>query len=172
MEKIHELLNPKEITKPSNVVEAQVCEYSGMLATDTCPTTTAYFVEGTQPKAYCDASHASRRNKPTQTPLSTVAPVNTQALCLRNPLRLRNAHENQNGNNSNTSSGINSGSSSSTNSGSSSSTNPGTNSGSYDTNSGGSSSSNSGGLYEQGNTGSSESENTAGGAEEDTSSEE
>lgn len=55
MEKIHESLNPKEIAKPSNVVEAQVCEYSGMLATDTCPTTTAYFVEGTQPKAYCDA---------------------------------------------------------------------------------------------------------------------
>ena len=77
MEKIHESLNPKEITKPSNVVEAQVCEYSGMLATDTCPTTTAYFVEGTQPKAYCDASHASRRNKSTQTPLSTVAPVDT-----------------------------------------------------------------------------------------------
>ena len=37
MEKIHESLNPREITKPSNVVEAQVCEYSGMLATDTCP---------------------------------------------------------------------------------------------------------------------------------------
>ena len=173
MEKIHESLNPKEITKPSNVVEAQVCEYSGMLATDTCPTTTAYFVEGTQPKAYCDASHASRRNKSTQTPLSTVAPVDTpSAMPTVNPATSE-THENQNGNNSNTSSGTNSGSSSGTNSGSSSSTNSGTNSGSYDTNSGSSSSSNSGGTdYEQGNTGSSESENTAGGAEEDTSSEE
>ena len=173
MEKIHESLNPKEITKPSNVVEAQVCEYSGMLATDTCPTTTAYFVEGTQPKAYCDASHASRRNKPTQTPLSTVAPVNTPSVMPTVNPAASETHENQNGNNSNTSSGINSGSSSSTNSGSSSSTNSGTNSGSYDTNSGSSTSSNSGGTdYEQGNTGSSESENTAGGAEEDTSSEE
>ena len=173
MEKIHESLNPKEIAKPSNVVEAQVCEYSGMLATDTCPTTTAYFVEGTQPKAYCDASHASRRNKSTQTPLSTVAPVDTpSAMPTVNPATSE-THENQNGNNSNTSSGTNSGSSSGTNSGSSSSTNSGTNSGSYDTNSGNSSSSNSGGTdYEQGNTGSSESENTAGGAEEDTSSEE
>ena len=162
MEKIHESLNPKEITKPSNVVEAQVCEYSGMLATDTCPTTTAYFVEGTQPKAYCDASHASRRNKPTQTPLSTVAPVNTPSVMPTVNPAASETHENQNGNNSNTSSGINSGSSSSTNSGSSSSTN-----------SGSSTSSNSGGTdYEQGNTGSSESENTAGGAEEDTSSEE
>ena len=173
MEKIHESLNPKEITKPSNVVEAQVCEYSGMLATDTCPTTTAYFVEGTQPKAYCDASHASRRNKPTQTPLSTVAPVNTPSVMPTVNPATSETHENQNGNNSNTSSGINSGSSSSTNSGSSSSTNSGTNSGSYDTNSGSSTSSTSGGTdYEQGNTGSSESENTAGGAEEDTSSEE
>ena len=146
MEKIHESLNPKEIAKPSNVVEAQVCEYSGMLATDTCPTTTAYFVEGTQPKAYCDASYASRRNKSTQTPLSTVAPVDTpSAMPTVNPATSE-THENQNGNNSNTSSGTNSGSSSGTNSGSSSSTNSGTNSGSYDTNSGNSSSSNSGGT--------------------------
>ena len=64
MEKIHESLDKKELTKPNNVVEVEVCEKSGMLATSTCSTTTAFFVEGTQPKAYCDASHASR--KPTE----------------------------------------------------------------------------------------------------------
>ncbi len=64
MEEIHESLDKKELTKPNNVVEVEVCEKSGMLATSTCSTTTAFFVEGTQPKAYCDASHASR--KPTE----------------------------------------------------------------------------------------------------------
>lgn len=65
MEKIHSKLDKKELTKPSNVVEAQVCEYSGMLATSTCPTTTGYFVEGTQPKSYCDSSHASKKTEAT-----------------------------------------------------------------------------------------------------------
>lgn len=74
MDEIHSSLNHKELTKPSNVVEAQVCEYSGKLATDTCPTTTAYFVEGTQPKAYCSASHASRKTDVSPTPSSSVMP--------------------------------------------------------------------------------------------------
>ena len=74
MERIHENLNKKELTKPNNVVEAQVCEYSGMLATETCPTTKGYFVEGTQPKAYCDASHASRKTSSTPAPSLSISP--------------------------------------------------------------------------------------------------
>lgn len=73
MEEIHESMNKKELSKPNNVVEAQVCEYSGMLATDTCPSTKGYFVEGTQPKAYCDASHA-RKTKVTPSPSVSALP--------------------------------------------------------------------------------------------------
>lgn len=60
MSKIHSSLPEKELTMPSNIVEKEICTYSGNLATKTCPTTTAYFVEGTQPKSNCSASHASR----------------------------------------------------------------------------------------------------------------
>ncbi|MGN0107450.1 MAG: transglycosylase domain-containing protein [Hominilimicola sp.] len=74
MERIHENLNKKELTKPNNVVEAQVCEYSGMLATETCPTTKGYFVEGTQPKTFCDASHASRKTNASPSPSPSVTP--------------------------------------------------------------------------------------------------
>lgn len=70
MERIHESLNAKELAKPNNVVEAQVCGFSGMLATRTCPSDTAYFVEGTQPKNYCNSSHASNA-LPTQIPVET-----------------------------------------------------------------------------------------------------
>ena len=60
MSKIHSSLPEKELVKPSNVVEKEICTYSGNLATRTCPSTTAYFVEGTQPKTDCNASHASK----------------------------------------------------------------------------------------------------------------
>ena len=74
MERIHERLNKKELTKPSNVVEAQVCEYSGMLATETCPTTTGYFVEGTQPKNFCNSSHATKKTNASPSPSPSVMP--------------------------------------------------------------------------------------------------
>lgn len=64
MERIHESLNPKELARPANVVEATVCEKSGLLAASYCPSTTGYFVEGTQPKAYCDGSHDGNRPSP------------------------------------------------------------------------------------------------------------
>ncbi len=60
MEKIHSSLPKKELTPPANVVEKSICTISGGLATSTCPSTTAYFVEGTQPKSECNSSHASR----------------------------------------------------------------------------------------------------------------
>lgn len=63
MSKIHSSLPEKELTKPSNVVEKQICTYSGNIATSTCPSEKAYFVEGTQPKSNCSASHASRKTK-------------------------------------------------------------------------------------------------------------
>lgn len=74
MERVHESLNQKELTRPSNVVEVEVCEYSGMLATSTCPSTTAYFVEGTQPKSDCNASHASKKSSATEKPVQTETP--------------------------------------------------------------------------------------------------
>lgn len=78
MDRIHRSLNQKELAKPSNVVEAQVCEFSGLLATRTCNATTGYFVEGTQPKTYCDSTHATRATPaPSATPKATAAAVVT-----------------------------------------------------------------------------------------------
>lgn len=71
MERIHRNLNKKELTKPNNVVEATICIKSGMLATDTCDSATGYFVEGTQPKNYCDSTHASS----TPSPSPSVSPT-------------------------------------------------------------------------------------------------
>ena len=63
MSKIHSSLPAKQLNKPSNVVEAEICVYSGMLATKTCVSTKGYFVEGTQPKNLCNSSHASSTQK-------------------------------------------------------------------------------------------------------------
>ncbi len=74
MERIHENLNAKEIPRPSGVKEATVCEISGKLATDSCPSVTGYFVEGTVPRSYCDAEHASR-NEQTPSPSPSPSPT-------------------------------------------------------------------------------------------------
>lgn len=79
MARIHENLNAKEISRPSGVVEATVCAISGKRATDTCPTATGYFVEGTVPDDYCDAEHASRsgEDEAQETPQPTVPSATT-----------------------------------------------------------------------------------------------
>ncbi len=59
MERVHESLSLKELTRPTNVVEATICTYSGMLASSSCNADTAYFVDGTQPKQICTSSHSS-----------------------------------------------------------------------------------------------------------------
>lgn len=138
MERIHSRLNKKELTKPNNVVEAQVCEYSGMLATETCPTTKGYFVEGTQPKNFCDASHASRKTKaspspspsvtPSAAPTITTAPVPTMNTPVNNSGTSGNTGNNSPSSGSSTSSGTGSstgGNVSSESSGTSSSTSNG-----------------------------------------------
>lgn len=79
MDKIHASLNTKELTKPNNVVSATVCELSGMVATDTCPSTTGYFVEGTQPKTRCDSSHARKKTTPSPTTETTTIPSSAPA---------------------------------------------------------------------------------------------
>ncbi len=77
MDKIHASLNTKELTKPNNVVSATVCELSGMVATETCPSATGYFVEGTQPKSRCDSSHARKKSTPAPTTETTASPLTT-----------------------------------------------------------------------------------------------
>lgn len=72
MEKIHAKLNPKELGKPSNVVEATVCEKTGLLAGNSCPSVTGYFVEGTQPKSHCDGTHPGK--KPSLSPTTSASP--------------------------------------------------------------------------------------------------
>lgn len=72
MSRIHANLNAKEISRPSGVVEATVCEISGALPTNSCPSITGYFVEGTVPRTYCDAEHAN--NEPSPTPEVSPSP--------------------------------------------------------------------------------------------------
>ncbi len=59
MDRIHSGLAPKELERPTNVVEATVCTRSGMLATSGCNAVSSYFVDGTQPKSLCNGTHAS-----------------------------------------------------------------------------------------------------------------
>lgn len=73
MSRIHSSLPEKELSQPSNVVEKQVCTYSGNIATSTCPSEKAFFVEGTQPKSNCSASHASRKTKSSSSSSSSKA---------------------------------------------------------------------------------------------------
>ena len=73
MSKIHSSLPEKTLAKPSNVVEKNICTYSGNIATSTCPSEKAYFVEGTQPKSNCNASHASKKSN-TPKPTSSATP--------------------------------------------------------------------------------------------------
>lgn len=85
MDKIHNSLNPKELTKPNNVVSATVCELSGMLATSTCPSATGYFVEGTQPKLSCDSSHARKKSTPSPIPSFTPSPSTSPSTAVTSP---------------------------------------------------------------------------------------
>ena len=74
MERVHEYLDYRELTRPTNIVEATVCMYSGMLASSTCNAVTAYFVDGTQPKSICNSSHSSGVRSGSQTPSPTTTP--------------------------------------------------------------------------------------------------
>ncbi len=74
MERVHQYLDYKELARPTNIVEATVCLYSGMLASNTCNAVTAYFVDGTQPKTVCNSSHSSGVRSGTSTPQPTTTP--------------------------------------------------------------------------------------------------
>lgn len=62
MSKVHASLSAKTLTKPSNVVEEDICTYTGKIASDSCPSTKAYFIDGKQPTSYCNAAHSSHRS--------------------------------------------------------------------------------------------------------------
>lgn len=117
MSKIHSSLPEKELTKPSNVVEKEICTYSGNLATRTCPSTTAYFVEGTQPKTDCNSSHASKGSssgtKATPKPSSSGTQSSTApSKDVDNDKTSNNSSNNSSSSGSSTSGGSSSGSSS------------------------------------------------------------
>ncbi len=59
MNKIHKNLPEKELEKPGNLVEEEVCAISGKLPKSSCRTTTAYFVSGTQPKTRCSSHYGN-----------------------------------------------------------------------------------------------------------------
>ncbi|MDR0909118.1 MAG: PBP1A family penicillin-binding protein [Spirochaetaceae bacterium] len=56
MRDIHQGLPFKEFTvPPSGIVEAKVCNYTGLLASSACPRQVSlFFLEGTQPTSYCN----------------------------------------------------------------------------------------------------------------------
>ncbi len=113
MDKIHAKLNKKELTRPSNVVEAQVCELSGNLATSTCPSEKGYFVDGTQPKTSCSASHASSRTESTATPSPSATPsVSATPQASSKPTSAPSSEENSSSETHSSSSSAGSGSSS------------------------------------------------------------
>lgn len=54
MARVHEgLSGNKEIKKPSNVIQVEICENSGKLAKSHCNSINAYFKSGTQPVQFC-----------------------------------------------------------------------------------------------------------------------
>ncbi|MDY3032228.1 MAG: PBP1A family penicillin-binding protein [Clostridia bacterium] len=59
MDKIHDGLPEKQLEKPANLIEEEVCAISGKLPKSSCETTTAYFVSGTQPKSRCTSHYGN-----------------------------------------------------------------------------------------------------------------
>ena len=57
MKRVHKGLDDAEIEAPDNLVTSYVCNVTGLLASSGCTGSTEYFLDGTQPKKYCDASH-------------------------------------------------------------------------------------------------------------------
>ena len=58
MDKVHKGIKEKrEITKPSDVVWASYCTYTGLRATSSCPASSYYFSSDNIP-AYCNSNHA------------------------------------------------------------------------------------------------------------------
>ena len=57
MKKVHEGLDEAQIEAPDNLVTSYVCNVTGLLASSSCSGATEYFLDGTQPKKYCDESH-------------------------------------------------------------------------------------------------------------------
>lgn len=76
MDEIHQYLPERELEKPKNIVEVEVCNISGKLPKTTCDTTIAYFVSGTQPKRYCSSHYGNatsdyRNGAESQSPTSS-----------------------------------------------------------------------------------------------------
>ncbi len=64
MSKVHESLNSNvKIPKPNNIVEVKTCKISGKIPKDTCPSTVAYFVKGTEPKATCKTHYGNASDR-------------------------------------------------------------------------------------------------------------
>ncbi len=63
MKKVHEGLDAAQIEAPDNMVTSYVCNITGLLASSSCRGTSEYFLDGTQPKKYCDASHVEKEDE-------------------------------------------------------------------------------------------------------------
>lgn len=54
MKKAHANLKAATFEKPDGLLKVTICKDTGLLPTDGCPTTTEYFLPGTQPKETCN----------------------------------------------------------------------------------------------------------------------
>lgn len=64
MKKVHSELSVREFSKPSTVVEAQICTKTGKLASSGCSySSTEYFISGTEPTKSCSKSHSGSSSK-------------------------------------------------------------------------------------------------------------
>lgn len=56
---------PQTWARPAGIVERAVCDISGLLPTEYCPTVTEYFIEGTEPSAFDNIFQAFQINRET-----------------------------------------------------------------------------------------------------------
>ncbi|MBR5271282.1 MAG: PBP1A family penicillin-binding protein, partial [Clostridia bacterium] len=136
MNKIHSSLNPNvTIPKPNNIVGVETCKISGKIPKTTCPSTTAYFVKGTEPKTTCkthygnasDRFESNNTPKPSATPEATEKPDETEKPSAT-PVPNGNPEDNANtGTNNNTNTGTNTNTNTNANTNTNTNTNTGTN---------------------------------------------
>ena len=97
MKKANEGLTTEDIKKPSGIVEVEVCKDSGLLATDLCKndprgdrTYTEMFIDGTQPKSYCETHVNVEVNRIN----GSLATDNTPSYLKQSKIFIKKAHPN------------------------------------------------------------------------------
>lgn len=81
MQKVHEGLPNRELSKPDNVTAVSMCQKTGKLSSSGCAyAKTEYFVNGTVPSKYCNnaTGKGGSSSKSTKSPSASAKPTETQ----------------------------------------------------------------------------------------------